>query len=108
MKTWLILTMLLGAGHAADGWTTARALGGHFIEENTFDYGRHPSDARIAVVHAAYFGGEIALLAKTERSKRAWVRWSGRLGVAALVAWHGELATHNARLSINREQKGVR
>ena len=61
--------------------------------------GRHPSDARLAAFGLAEDGAAAIVLARTERSSHAWVRWAGRAAVAAQIVAHVRGGVHNLGLA---------
>ena len=92
-RFWAIESAALGSLYAADFTLTARGLGqpapgkpGFVNWESDPLFGRHPSDTRIALTAAAQFGLQSCLLQKTEHSRRAWIRWSGRAAWAYFAA----------------------
>jgi hypothetical protein len=90
---------LLGASKSADMWSTRIALDKGRAENNPF-FGQHPSTGRLVGIQAANFIGESAAFYMTERSRHAWIRWSGRAFVGLVVVNHSMLAACNAKASL--------
>src|SRR5690242_13287181 len=76
-KPFIAGTVALAAAKTYDAIETQRLLdrGGH---ENDPIFGQHPSPAKLGLINAAIFAGEVALFHFTERSKHKPIRWLGR------------------------------
>ena len=72
--------------------------------ENDPVYGLHPSPARQAGVNAAFFAGQVTLFYFTERSKRRWVRWTGRTFIGLTVASHVRFGACDASINTHSPQ----
>jgi hypothetical protein len=85
---------LLAAGKSADVWSTKNLLdrGGW---ENNPSVGRHPSSGRLAGHAAATFLGQSTAFYFTERSRHAWLRWTGRVYLGLAIEEHSRLAACN-------------
>lgn len=88
---------LLAASKAADAITTRQLLDRGGWENNPV-FGKHPSPAKQAGINLAFFAGQTAGFYFTERTKHAWVRWTGRAFLGAEAADHVKLAVCNARI----------
>lgn len=97
-RIFAIGTSLLAASKSADAFTTRQLLdrGGW---ENNSDLGKHPSSARLAGFDAAWFVGQSGLFYFTEHNRRAWVRWTGRAYIGALIFNHARLAACNSQIN---------
>jgi len=100
-RVWLIESATLGSLYAADFALTARGItnGGCTVingqlwncshrpmaEQNPL-LGRYPSNAKITAYAGGMWAAESLVLRKTERSRHAWIRWSGRAAFACIVA----------------------
>lgn len=91
---------LLGAAKAADAITTRQLLdrGGW---ENNHLQGRHPSAGRQAVFNLAFFAAQSGLFYVTEHNRHAWIRWTGRAWLGAVVVNHAQLASCNAGVNVH-------
>jgi len=88
---------LLAAAKSADAWTTARVLDGGGWESN-LTLGKHPSTPHLAGHAAAMFAGQSAAFYYTERSRRAWIRWTGRALMVFAIEEHTRLAACNSHI----------
>jgi hypothetical protein len=89
---------LLAASKTTDAIETQKLLN-HGGWENTPEFGRHPSSARLAGVNAAYFAGQSALFYYTERNRRWYVRWGGRAYIGLKIASHIEYAACDSKIN---------
>jgi hypothetical protein len=96
----LILRLELGtlAGSAAADYVSTRgALGRGWKEQNPI-FGSRPGSGRLWATGGLITGLQGAVLTRTERSNRAWVRWAGRAGWAWVTSEHVRFTIHNRRL----------
>ena len=99
--TWTLLVLLLvsSGSKAADAWTTSDCIARGCRERiSAWATGPRPSPLRLALTAAAGQGAQTAALVYTERSRHAWVRWTGRAATVALAGWEVDLAAHTPAL----------
>jgi hypothetical protein len=96
-RTFLAGVCLLAAAKTADAISTRQLLDRGGWENNSL-FGRYPSPAKQAGINAAMFAGQTAVFYFTERSRHAWVRWTGRTWLGLTVANHARLAFCNASI----------
>lgn len=86
-KVFWVGTTALAAAKTFDAIETASLLsrGGH---ENNPVFGQHPSPARLGLLNAAIFAGEVVMFRFTEHSRFGVVRWLGRGYISFTVAQH--------------------
>jgi hypothetical protein len=91
-------TSLLAGAFTADGATTAAVISRGGIETNPFFPGKRPSNAQIAGIQAALFATQAGIFSLTERSRKPWVRWTGRALIGASIISHAATAGCNGSL----------
>ena len=77
----------LAAANTFDAVETRAALNRGAYESNPI-FGRYPSPAKQGIINAAVFAGQVLVFRTTERSKHAWVRWTGRALVSFATEEH--------------------
>ena len=82
---------LLAASNTADAITTRKVLDRGGWENNPV-FGRHPSPGKQAGINLGIFAAQSAGFYLTERSKHAWVRWTGRALLGLATEEHARLA----------------
>ena len=96
-KVFAAVTALLAGSNIADAITTRQLLDRGGVELNPV-FGRHPSPAKQAGINAAFFAGQVLAFHFTERSRKPWLRWLGRVGIGLQIEDHTRLAVCNAEL----------
>lgn len=92
-------TAALAAAKSFDAASTASLLNRGGWEAADPRLGLHPSSGRLAGIAAADFAAESSVFYFTERSRHAWVRWSGRAFIGFLVEQHLRLGSCNSRIN---------
>ena len=96
-RVFIVGTALLAASKTADAITTRQALDRGGVEANPI-FGRHPSPAKQAGVNAIVFAGQVLAFHFTERSRKPWLRWVGRVGLGFQIEEHIRAAACNAHI----------
>lgn len=86
---------LLAASQVTDALSTRSLLDRGGWENNPV-YGRHPSNARLTGINAAFFIAQTTAFYFTERSPHRWLRWTGRTLMAFSIGEHTRLAACNS------------
>jgi hypothetical protein len=87
----------LAISQTADAFSTRRLVDRGGWENNPV-YGRHPSNARLAGINAAFFVAKSTAFYFTERSRSSWIRWTGRTLMALSIEEHSRLAACNSHI----------
>ena len=97
-RNWIVGTVALGASIAADFTTTAQARdrGAWEMGPPRLVIGHRPANHKIILFSSVEFAATSFMLWKTEHSRRAWLRWTGRRVVLFLVVNHTRLAAFNS------------
>lgn len=96
-KVFIAGVSLLAASKTADAVISGQLPNCGSVEQNPL-FGRHPSPAKQAGLNAGIFAGEVVAFHFTERSRKPWLRWLGRVGIGAQIEEHVRAFAHNAGL----------
>src|SRR5271157_451073 len=91
---------LLAASQLADAVTTRQLLDRGGWETNPI-FGKYPSPGRQAGMNLVLFAARTTTFYFTERSHRAWVRWTGRALLGEIIVNHAQLAACNAGIDVH-------
>jgi hypothetical protein len=96
-KVFFIGAAALAAAKSWDAGSTVSCIQmGCYESESDWAVGRYPTGAALAGFDSAVYSAIVTGFYFTERSRRNWLRWSGRIFVAVSVGGAARAAIHNA------------